>query len=216
MTGKPTPEPLPHLAIDREPDLAYRRRPPQPFWSSSSRSDRTHHAGDTARLADQAKSEISAIRTQSGIDPSRLLVLEFTTVDRTAREEIESRLSATVVNERIQQRGVTSHLVSSADIDEATLPAGARVRRAQVGDITASHNASAAQISKDLNPKEHVVVEVPQNPTSESPPRLRRGQKTRSCSASRFSSTPSANWNDFAARSMHTDVARKQLRSCQR
>lgn len=165
MTGEPTPEPLPHLAIDREPDLAYRRRPPQAFGSSSSRSDRAHHAGDTGRLADQAKSEISATRTQSGIDPSRLLVLEFTTVDRTAREEIESRLNATVVDERIQQRGVTSHLVRSADFDEGSLPSGARVRRAQVGDIAASHKASAAQISKDLDPKEHVVVEVPPEST---------------------------------------------------
>lgn len=166
MTGEPMPETLPHLAIDREPDLTYRRRPPQSFGASSSRSDRAHHAGDAGRLADEAKSEISTTRAQSGIEPSRLLVLELTTVDRMAREEIESRLKATIVNERIQQRAVTSHLVRSAAFDEATLPPGARVRRAQAADITASHRASAARISKDLDPKEHVVVEVLPESTS--------------------------------------------------
>lgn len=135
MTGESRPETLSHLAIDREPDQEHRRRRPPPRLAASARSDRSQHADAAGRLADKAQSEILATRIRNGIDPSRLLVLELASVDGTARNQIESRLNATVVDERIQQRLMTSHLVRKAEFDETRLPSGARVRPAQADDI---------------------------------------------------------------------------------
>ena len=160
MQGNPTPGLLPHLAIDREPDLAHPRRPPQPFGSKSSRSDTNHHAREAANLTAAAKSQIASARARGGIDPSRLVVLELATVERTARDEIERRLVASVVDERIQRREVVSWLVSADGFDTTTMPAGSRLRGAQKADIDAAHKSAPDVVSKDLKPREHFVVEM--------------------------------------------------------
>jgi len=146
MQGDSSQDNLPHLAIDREPDLAHPRRPPQPFGSSSSRSDRGHHARDAKQLTSTAQSAVAAARARSGVDPSRLVVLELATVERTARDELERRLNATVVDERIQSRETVNYLVEAEGFDESTMPTGSRLRRAQKADIDAAHKVAPAEV----------------------------------------------------------------------
>lgn len=169
MQGDPSPDNLPHLAIDREPDLSHPRRPPQPFGSKSSRSDRGHHASEATDLATAAQAQVANARSRGGVDPSRLLVIELATVERTARDELEKRLAATVVDERVEQREVASCLVTADGFDESTMPAGSRQRRAQKADIGAAHKSDPTAVSKELNPRQHWVVEMPAESSSNIP-----------------------------------------------
>ena len=93
--------PLPHVEIAREPDWSpsrrtrkrYRRLPDQP-------GNRADHAKS---LADEAKVELERAgkaREACGIDPSRLLVLEFQSLDWDLLDELQDVFGATVVDER--------------------------------------------------------------------------------------------------------------------
>ena len=153
-------EDLPHLAIDREPNLEQPRRPPQPFGASSSRSDRPHHASSASQQARAAQDAVATARARGGVDPSRLVVLELGSIDRTARDEIENRFNATVVDERIQSRKTINYLVKAERFDESTLPRGARLRRAERADINVAHKNAPTSVRKDAEPHEHMVVEL--------------------------------------------------------
>ena len=166
MQGDSSQDNLPHLAINREPDLAYPRRPSQPFGDSSSRSDRGHHALDAKQLMSTAQSTVAAARARGGVDPSRLVVLELTTFERTARDELEKRLNASVVDERIQSRETVNYLVKAKGFDESTMPTGSRLRRAQKADINAAHKIAPVEVHKDSLPREHMVVELPPDATA--------------------------------------------------
>lgn len=157
---------LPHLAIEREPDLAHPRRPPPPFGSSSSRSDRGHHARNAKQLTRTAQSTVAEARARSGVDPSRLVVLELATFERTATGELERRLNATVVDERIQSRKTVNYLVEAEGFDESTMPTGSRFRLAREADINAAHKLAPADVPKDTKAGKHMVVELPQVPTA--------------------------------------------------
>lgn len=93
--------PLPHVEIVREPDWSpprrtrkrYRRLPDEPM-------DRVDHAQSIAHEARTELEQAAKARQACGIDPSRLLVLEFQSLDWDLLNELEDIFGAMVVDER--------------------------------------------------------------------------------------------------------------------
>lgn len=107
-------EPEPHLAIEREADIAGERRrngiPPRPPQVVG----RGGHAGHVAGGVQRALTQLAAARTAHGIAPDRLLVLGFRSWDSGVREVLEDRLGGMVVDERLETRIVQRRLVQLA------------------------------------------------------------------------------------------------------
>ncbi len=96
-----------HIPIEREPDIESERRrgevPPPPARIAG----RSQHGKKIASNVAALTATIAHKRQQAGVDPSRFLVLEFASWDASAREIFETRLNATVVDERVETRAVT-------------------------------------------------------------------------------------------------------------
>jgi subtilisin family serine protease len=95
-----------HLQLERIPDLQLDRqtrrnyvpkRPPAP-------SDRVVHAQAVNYGFTQVSDQISASRQRIGIDPDRLFVLEFDSINLNLRDSVE-RYQAWVVDEYLQKNG---------------------------------------------------------------------------------------------------------------
>src|SRR3990172_6160738 len=96
-------EPLPHIEIQREPDQRQIRprsfrpgRPPE-------RADRQEHGERLKQQTLAAVEELAKVRASLGIDPVRLLVLRFETLDAYQRETLD-RLGVAVVEELTERR----------------------------------------------------------------------------------------------------------------
>lgn len=90
-----------HLEVIREPEFEPERKrqrphPPQPPVPS----DRSQHGKGIAENITQAVQEEMEILNKQGIDPSRLLVLEFNSINIDLRETLEARFQAWVVDEQ--------------------------------------------------------------------------------------------------------------------
>lgn len=113
MTEAQRHEPLNHLGIEREPDIApeRRRRPGQ--GPRLTQRNRNSHGDEIRRDLGAAVASIVAAREVADISPDRLLVVEFQSQDAGCRKVFEERFSASVVDERAMQpvQG------SSSDID---------------------------------------------------------------------------------------------------
>jgi len=158
---------LRHIPIEREPDIEAQRRrhgaPPQPPRVVG----RSMHGGDIVRGVSSAMSSVVNARNQAGIDPSRLLVVEFTSLAADAREVFEDRLNAFVIDETSEARHITRVLAQSGrdeSLGELALRieradsqgaaqgaiAGLRLRRARDTDMKKARRAGAA-IPDDLS-----------------------------------------------------------------
>ncbi len=92
---------LDHIEFQREPTRQpeIRRRPP--FGASPPRpTNRATHAQAITDEASNAVSEITQSRQASGVDPTMLLVLEFDSVGKDLRDQLEDRFGAIVVDEQ--------------------------------------------------------------------------------------------------------------------
>ena len=100
-------EPLPHIAIQREPPQeSIRPRHPGPSRIQP-RSDRREHA---ERMKDQttaSAAELARLRASFGVAPDRLLVLRLDVLDSDQHEALK-RFNVTVVEEVSEGRGATA------------------------------------------------------------------------------------------------------------
>lgn len=178
MPEEQSPAELSHIAIEREPDVETERRrrraaPPPPRIAG-----RLQHGNQIAASVSSVATTATIARQQAGVDPSRLLVVEFTSLGAAARDVFEARLNAVVVDENNESRRVTRILAVSAhgdspddlarriagtgtgDISPAPI-AELRLRRANKGDVDKAIRMGAV-IEEALarNPTSMIVVET--------------------------------------------------------
>lgn len=91
-----------HLEIEREPrQERERRRSRRGFSGSVAPPDsRSQHGQELEQQFGVAIQQVSQIRRSQGIDPSQLLVLEFSSIDANLREDLEKRFRLWIVDER--------------------------------------------------------------------------------------------------------------------
>ncbi len=169
-----TPELL-HIGIEREPDVETERRrkkaPPLPPRIVG----RIQHGTEVADIISSIARAATTARENAGVDPSRLIVVEFTSLGTNAREVFEDRFNAKVVDERIESRPVTRILAVSDSGDspdnlaqrlsnEGADPAisnqtrDLRFRRASKGDV--ERTIPEGEIVDAYGPRNFVVVET--------------------------------------------------------
>ncbi len=142
MTEVPRHEPLQHIGIEREPDIApeRRRRPGQ--GPRLPQRNRNSHGDEIQSGLGMAVTSIEAARQTAGISPDRLIVVEFQSLDMGCRKVFEERFSASVVDER----AVKQVSGSATDIDLTQIlvqfPSREEVSRL---------NAEAVQYRRDTN-----------------------------------------------------------------
>ena len=96
-------ESLPHVVLQREPEL-FEIRPRNAFPPRVvERSDRRQHAGRLKKETVASATKIERLRAQFGVDPHRLLVLRLEVLDVNQRETLE-RLNVSVVEELKEKR----------------------------------------------------------------------------------------------------------------
>ena len=91
---------LDHIGIAREPDIEPERRR-RPYGPRSPTRDRATHGATVRRDLVSATSTVETKRQELGIDPERLLVVEFRSWDESCRDIFEDRFGAHVVDERL-------------------------------------------------------------------------------------------------------------------
>lgn len=92
-----------HLEIVKEPRWEPQRRGRKPhFTPPPSPDSRSGHADEIVGGVIEAAEEASVARSAQGIDPSRLLVLRFDSINVDLHNAIEERFGAYVVDERIE------------------------------------------------------------------------------------------------------------------
>jgi hypothetical protein len=109
MASGSSPPTFQHTAIEREPDITGERRranPPPPRIVG-----RAGHANWVSETTQGALSQAQTSRAAHGVAPDRLLVLEFRSWDSGARDVVESRFGAKVVDEQVETRPVERRLV---------------------------------------------------------------------------------------------------------
>lgn len=96
-------ESLPHVVLQREPEL-FEIRPRNAFPPRVvERSNRPQHAGRLKKETAASATKIERLRAQFGVDPHRLLVLRLEVLDVSQRETLE-RLNVSVVEELKEKR----------------------------------------------------------------------------------------------------------------
>lgn len=91
---------LDHIGIAREPDIEPERRR-RPYAPPSPTRDRASHGAAVRKDLVSATSTVGAKRQELGVDPERLLVVEFRSWDANSRDIFEDRFGAQVVDERL-------------------------------------------------------------------------------------------------------------------
>lgn len=91
---------LDHIGIAREPDIEPERRR-RPYGPRPPTRDRATHGAAVRRDLVSATSTVETKRQELGIDPERLLVVEFRSWDESCRDIFEDRFGAHVVDERL-------------------------------------------------------------------------------------------------------------------
>lgn len=103
MTETPRHEPLHHIGIEREPDIAPERRRRSGQGPGLPQRDRNSHGDEIRRDLEAAVTSIQGARQTAGISPDILLVVEFQSRDTRCRKVFEERFNASVVDERAAQ-----------------------------------------------------------------------------------------------------------------
>ena len=136
-----------HIAFEREPEVEPERRRGGPPPRPPKRCGRRQHALAISTGITSAGGAIDRNRTQAGVDPSRLIVLEFDSRDGNAREVFEDRLNISVIDEHIEKRKVIevfARFLSSRARDsfeellqvrDSDLPSDLRWRRGRKTDL---------------------------------------------------------------------------------
>ena len=178
MPEEPRHDDPSHIAIAREPDLEMerrRRRPPPPPPRVAGRAQ---HGSRIANEVATTAASAGGTRQEAGLDPSRLLVLEFATWNAKARDAFE-RLSAMVVDESRETLHLTRVIMApvagekaeavAARIEAARtggrdVPAAVerlRLRQANKGDIAAARKAGAVvPEARASRPSDLVVLDA--------------------------------------------------------
>ncbi len=169
-----------HIAIAREPDAEAERRrrnapPPPPRIA-----DRSMHGAQLAEGVFLAESQAVEARRQAGIDPSKLLVVEFTSFGSGARAVFEDRFGAVVVDERMIARRITrtiaihpagddiaaiSQRVAASVVDQQILPSAAnlRMRKASSEEIEKAIRAGSVTRQENSISQSNLIVIETQN-----------------------------------------------------
>lgn len=92
---------FPHIEIERQPDEPERRRRRPFFPPVPTPPDRGEHAATLTDQTTEAVRETAQRRESVGIDPNRLVVLEFNTVNYDTRDDFVERFHAQVVDESV-------------------------------------------------------------------------------------------------------------------
>lgn len=92
---------LPHMGIQREPDIAPERRRRPGHGIPVPQRARPSHGSAIQRDVASAVSAVTTTRQSLGIAPDRLLVVEFHSWDPGCRDVLEKRFDAVVVDERL-------------------------------------------------------------------------------------------------------------------
>jgi len=95
---------LPHIGFGREPDVERPRRKRGGRGPTLPSRDRRGHGEVIRGEARTAVSDVTSGREGLGIAPDLLLVLEFTSLDAGARNVLEERFGAAVVDEQVDKR----------------------------------------------------------------------------------------------------------------
>lgn len=103
MALRPGDGEFPHIEIERQPDEPARRRRRPFFPPVSAPADRGQHAVTLATQTTGAVQETADRRASSGIDPIRLVVLEFSTVNYDSHDDFVDRFHAQVVDESVRE-----------------------------------------------------------------------------------------------------------------
>ena len=105
MALQPGDGEFPHIEIERQPDEPERRRRRKRFFSPvPTPPDRGEHAALLTDQTTRAVQETVQRRESVGIDPNRLVVLEFNTVNYDTREDFVERFHAQVVDESVSEQ----------------------------------------------------------------------------------------------------------------
>lgn len=111
MTNGSSQPTFQHTAIEREPNITGERRRGSPPPPPPRVVGRAGHANQIAGTVQGALSQAQTSRAMHGVAPDRLLVLEFRSWDSGARDVVESRFGARVVDEQVETRPVERRLV---------------------------------------------------------------------------------------------------------
>jgi hypothetical protein len=95
--------PLSHVAFEREPDVEPERRTRRGMSRPAIERDRLTHGIGLVGSTEASLKELARTRKAQGVDAERLMVVEFTSWDRNARDVFEERFGATVVDDRIEK-----------------------------------------------------------------------------------------------------------------
>ncbi len=104
MAGEPIqPQEYTHIPFEREPDVEPERRRPPGRGVPPPRRDRNLHGEKILSSMKSVDEVIKETRKTVGIDPNKLLVVKFESLNKIdVREEFEKRYNATVVDEHIE------------------------------------------------------------------------------------------------------------------
>jgi len=101
---------LDHIEFQREPTRQPEIRRRSPFGQAPPRpTSRPTHAQDVAHQTTDALNLVTASRQASGVDPSMLLVLEFDSITKDLRDQLEERFDAVVVDEQRRKVNDQNH-----------------------------------------------------------------------------------------------------------
>src|ERR1039458_7046300 len=103
MALEPGDGQFPHIEMERQPDEPERRKRKPFFPPVPSPIDRRVHAITLANETTSAVGEAAQQRESLGIDPSRLVVLEFNTINYDTHDDFVDRFQAQVVDESVRE-----------------------------------------------------------------------------------------------------------------
>ena len=103
MAIQPSDGQYPHLVFEREPEREPERRRRRGYGAPPPvTADRRQRGEQIARETAEALTVVQQVKRTIGIDPNRLLVLEFEIINFDAREVFLERFGASVVDERLE------------------------------------------------------------------------------------------------------------------
>jgi hypothetical protein len=103
MALRPDDGEFPHIEIERQPDEPEGRRRKPFFPPIPTPPDRGEHATILTDQTTSAVQETVQRRESVGIDPNRLVVLEFNSVNYDTRDDFVERFHAQVVDESVSE-----------------------------------------------------------------------------------------------------------------
>ena len=166
MPFRPGDGEFPHIEIGRHPDQPERRRRRPFFAPVPPPANRGEHATALTDQTSTAIEEAIQHRTSLGIDPRRLLVLEFNTVNYDTHEDFVERFLAQVVDESVYQEGDQTRVRTVVQFpDEETILAFRAELSAYQGEAIAATRLSPRGREKFFDSLQRITNVSPEDRT---------------------------------------------------